>query len=71
MQLDRTAILTAAAEEDAARLAAFRAGLHTLDTRALRSLLATNVRHLDAGTRDVWYGPRVKALRAELAKRPS
>lgn len=58
-----------AGEQDAARQAAFAAGLHMFDTRALRSLLAANVRHLKAGTNDAWYGLRVAALRAELAKR--
>lgn len=69
MRFDRTAILAAADAQDADRLAAFRAGLHLLDTRALRSLAATHQRHLARGTRDVHYRPRLEALTAELAKR--
>lgn len=69
MQLDRTAILTAAAEEDAARLASFRANLRLLDTRALKTMAATHRRHVERGTRDVHYRPRLEALTAELAKR--
>lgn len=69
MRLDRTAILAAADAQDADRLAAFRAGLHLLDTRALKTMAATHRRHLERGTRDSHYQPRLEALTAELAKR--
>jgi hypothetical protein len=68
MQFDREAILAAAADQDAAKLATFRAGLHLFDTRALRTMAATHRRHLANGTRDQHYGPRLEAIEAELAK---